>query len=500
MGRMRGRRWAGVALCAFVGAAIGGPLAVRPAGAGDDGAIFRADPDPRDLGPDRVEWMGLFLAGTRIGWARESLHRTGEGPDATFVAGNAARLRLRAGNHASDVRKTEERTFDGTPPYALRAARLVEVEDGRARLLEVVREGDRLRRTVTEDGVARTLPPIEGTFTLADELALRTWCRAGRATGDRARFASIDLDEPRLGVTAVRVISVTRPGGPEARAYELVTVGDDGSEARLAADERGRVRWMALGSRVEARAETEAEAMALAEGEDLFRLSTAPVDRPLGDPRKVVRLVLEAEGDLAVGLLDAPRQRVRREAGSGVVVVTLGAKDVPSPASAEEVRRALEETADLPVHLPAVKALAARAVGGATDPAEQVAALLAFVDGFVVDAEAPGRVSVAQLVEAPRGDCTEHAALFVTLARAVGVPARVVGGVMYQGDDEGTFGGHAWAEVALGGAWIQVDPTWRQTTVDATHVVLERDRPGGSPAPPLGSLSFRVREVTFSTR
>ncbi|MFO0934133.1 MAG: transglutaminase-like domain-containing protein [Planctomycetota bacterium] len=472
----------------------------RRAVAEDGVAVFRGEPDLRGLEVERVEWMGMFLASARVGWARETLRRRGEGGDAAFVATSTVRLRLRAMDQVTDVRETEERVFDGTPPYALRSARHVEAEGDAVRVIEVARDGGSLRRTVTEDGVARALPPVEGVFTLRDDLALRTWCRAGPKVGDRARFVTFDADEARLGEMAVRVTSVARPGGPGSAAYELVTVDDDGSEGRLSADETGRIRWMSFGSRIEARAETEQEATRLAEGEDLFRLTVAPVDRPLGDARKVARLVLEAEGDLAVGLLDAPRQRVRREAGAGVVVVTLGAKDAPSPASDDEVRRALEETVEYPIHLPAVKALAAGAVAGATDPAERVAALLAFVDGFLVDAEVPGTVSIARLLAAPRGDCTEHAALFVTLARAVGVPARVVGGVMYLGDEERAFGGHAWAEVALGGSWIQVDPTWRQSTVDATHVVLERDRPGGSPGPPFGTLSFRVREVTFATR
>lgn len=475
------------------------PLA-RPAVAEDDVAVFRGEPDLGGLEVERVEWMGMFLAQVRVGWARETLRRRGEGPEAVFVATSAVRLRMRAMDQSMDVRQTEERVFDGTPPHALRSVRKVETEGESVRVIEVERDGGSLRRTVTEDGVARSLPPIEGVFTLPDDLALRTWCRAGPKAGDRARFVTIDVEEARLGEMAVRVVSVARPGGPGSAAYELVSVDDDGSEGRLSADETGRIRWMSFGSRIEARAEAPEEAQRLADGDDLFRLTVAPVDRPLGDARKVTRLVLEAEGDLAAGLLDAPRQRVRREAGSGPVVVTLGAKDAPSPAADDEVRRALEETVEFPIHLPAVTALAARAVAGATDPAERVAALLAFVDAFVVDAESPGTVSIPRLLEAPRGDCTEHAALFVTLARAVGVPARVVGGVMYLGDEERAFGGHAWAEVALGGSWIQVDPTWRQTTVDATHVVLERDRPGGSPAPPFGTLTFRVREVTFSTR
>ncbi len=176
--------------------------------------------------------------------------------------------------------------------------------------------------------------------------------------------------------------------------------------------------------------------------------------------------------------------------------MTLGATGERSSAGEDEVRRALEETAEFPSRRPEVQALAARAIGAATDPAEQVARLLEFVDEFVVDAEVPDRVAVARLVEVPRGLGAEHAALFVTLARAVGVPARPVVGVTYLGDEAAGFGAHTWAEVALGGAWLPVDPLWRQTSVDATHVVFAPERPAPSSGPPV----FRVREVTSSPR
>ncbi len=232
--RTVGRRWGGRGARGGGGGGDRRVLGVPSAGAGDaddagdDAATFRVDPDPRDLSPDRVEWMGLFLGGARIGWARESLHRAGEGRDATFVAGNAARLRLRAGSHSSDVRKTEERTFDGTPPHALRSARLVEVEDGRVRLIEVVRDGDRLRRTVTEDGVARALPPIEGTFTLADEPRATNVVPRGAHDG---RPRPVRVDRPRRP-------EARRDGGPRDVGVEARRAGG----ARVRAGDRGRRR------------------------------------------------------------------------------------------------------------------------------------------------------------------------------------------------------------------------------------------------------------------
>ncbi len=73
------------------------------------------------------------------------------------------------------------------------------------------------------------------------------------------------------------------------------------------------------------------------------------------------------------------------------------------------------------------------------------------------------------------GDCTEHALVFTALARALGIPSRVVGGVMYCGDELGAFAWHAWAEIHDGARWITIDPTWNQMPVDATHIKLDED-------------------------
>ena len=63
-------------------------------------------------------------------------------------------------------------------------------------------------------------------------------------------------------------------------------------------------------------------------------------------------------------------------------------------------------------------------------------------------------------------DCTEFSALFVGMARSLGLPARTVSGLAYNGS---SFGGHAWVEV-WAGKWIELDPTWGTSFVDATHI------------------------------
>ena len=58
------------------------------------------------------------------------------------------------------------------------------------------------------------------------------------------------------------------------------------------------------------------------------------------------------------------------------------------------------------------------------------------------------------------GDCTEHAVLLTALARANGIPARVVFGMLLIETDDAVHAyGHAWTEVHAEGRWQVLDAT-----------------------------------------
>ena len=71
-----------------------------------------------------------------------------------------------------------------------------------------------------------------------------------------------------------------------------------------------------------------------------------------------------------------------------------------------------------------------------------------------------------QTLATREADCSEFSALFVAMARSLGLPARMVSGLAYSGT---AFGGHAWVEVWVG-KWVELDPTWGTSFVDATHI------------------------------
>ena len=88
-------------------------------------------------------------------------------------------------------------------------------------------------------------------------------------------------------------------------------------------------------------------------------------------------------------------------------------------------------------------------------------------------------VSLPSAVEVLRtrvGDCNEHTALFVALARAAGIPARISVGLV---SVRSAFYYHAWPEIYVDegkgrGLWLPVDPTLNQFPADATHLRLAR--------------------------
>lgn len=155
--------------------------------------------------------------------------------------------------------------------------------------------------------------------------------------------------------------------------------------------------------------------------------------------------------------LDGGRQR----ADAGVVTVEreVGAALTPSyrlPASDSAVLSQLEATPPFTADDPFVQAQARQVIGRTRNPRTAAERLAAWTRDEIARAQVPPVPAAAGILQARRGDVSDHVTLFVAMARAVGLPARAVAGVLRVED---RFYYHAWAEVYLGNAWVSADPT-----------------------------------------
>ena len=105
----------------------------------------------------------------------------------------------------------------------------------------------------------------------------------------------------------------------------------------------------------------------------------------------------------------------------------------------------------------------------AQTPVEKVDAIYHWVYGKVDKVPTVSLPSALDVLKNMQGDCNEHTYLFVGLARAVDVPAKVRVGIVFV---DGFFGYHAWPAVHVNGQWHDLDPTLGQPVVDATHISL----------------------------
>ena len=204
--------------------------------------------------------------------------------------------------------------------------------------------------------------------------------------------------------------------------------------------------------------------------------AAAIVPRPprrIDQPTAVERMRLRLEG--TEGLSPPDLQGAGQTAEGGVFEIrdsrTLeGTFDEP-PGRAERDPELLIES-----DAPEILAEARTAVVDATAPKLQAERLVRYVHALLDKKLVMGLPSALEVLRTRVGDCKQHTALYVAMARSLGLPARVTVGLVYQG---GAFYFHAWPEVYVAengsrGRWIPVDPTLNQFPADATHVRLAR--------------------------
>jgi len=267
---------------------------------------------------------------------------------------------------------------------------------------------------------------------------------------------------------------------------------DNPTTTRVAAG--GVVLEVSLGAGVVLRLEEKELAQ---QGLEAFNVVTEriPVNRPLGEPGTVGELTLIVGAAPGLVLPSLPNQTVtRRPDGRFDVVV----RTTPGAEVTEQERAdSLMATDKFDADNSALAALAAELTAGASSAREKVARLVGWVHENIAGSLATNLDAASQVLDRRVGDCTEHSLLFIALARAAGIPARQVSGVLYAGDAFLGFGWHRWAQVELDGRWVSVDPTWGEPVADAARLTLDLGDSHDSVAW-FGSLTIEAPEPTLA--
>ncbi|MGP0566778.1 MULTISPECIES: transglutaminase-like domain-containing protein [unclassified Nitrospina] len=221
---------------------------------------------------------------------------------------------------------------------------------------------------------------------------------------------------------------------------------------------------------------------------NFITLSLVKANRPIEKPRTVKALKLTLRNLTGPDSLPSDhRQKVLNTAPmkGGDYQATLSieqeapapAKPVSFPFNDEATRPYLEDTSQIQSEHPMIRALARELKGQSTDPWRVALAINKWVysnlEKVLVDA-----FTAVDALHSRRGECQSHTNLYTALARAAGIPTRVVNGIVYSEDFQG-FVYHAWPEVYVG-EWRALDPTLGQEGVDATHIKLSEGNTDGS--------------------
>ena len=298
------------------------------------------------------------------------------------------------------------------------------------------------------------------------------------------------LDPTTMGVATVTLRALrTESLEHGGRHYETVVVATEYLGMRtlswIDVDGAGTIRQETpFGWTFEAGTPDEAFAAIKASGKtdtDLLARMAVPVKGRIENPRGSRRLRLRLQGTaFEADALTSRRQHVERIDGHETILV-VDADTVPDVGSESDAgwltgegpvpdgfKAYLEPSMGVESDHSDIVARARSLVAGRTDAMERAQSIFEWVYGNVEKEMTVSLPSALDVLRTMKGDCNEHTYLFVGLARAAGLPSKIIVGLAYH---EGAFYYHAWPAVYVG-RWLEMDPTWGQAAVDATHIAL----------------------------
>jgi hypothetical protein len=233
-------------------------------------------------------------------------------------------------------------------------------------------------------------------------------------------------------------------------------------------------------------------------GQTLVR-SNVRLPAPRSLSRVVVRLRHKDGGPGWPDFAQTGQTILRRQGNERLLEVrqVKAEKSTPRPGKADKaLREYLEPNAILQSDDAEVRRIAREVAGGETDAFRTALRLRDWVHRRMKMDLGVVLAPASEVIRRRKGTCAAYAIVLASLARAAGIPSRVVMGYAYV---SGIWGGHAWVEVWTKDRWVPLDAALPSPgPADAARLAGVRTSLAEGPGPLLGALLrvFGIVQVT----
>lgn len=426
--------------------------------------------------------MSVLLDGRKIG----QMHTTREADGTRVRTAQTMQIEIeRSGLKVGmSTSETDEETLDGKP---LRFQSRTKISGLESVQTGVIRADGKLEVTTEVGGAKQTLTLDWPQGALLAEGLRLTEERHGLAPGTRYKVAAFQAEN--LEAVAVDSHIGTReavdlPGGRRELARLEQTLELGGSPTRTVSwvDADFSVRKLLMpmmGYELTMLSCSKACATAPNQASDILVHTLLPAPRAMtaDERRQGARIVVSpiGAGGEALAFATTDEQQVLA-AADGQAELRISPADGTAPPAREgkPVPADTQPNDWLQSAAPEIVRLAREGAGVAKTPAAQMQSLENFVRRFIRTKDlSVGYASALEVAKNPEGDCTEHAVLLAALGRALGIPTRVVDGLVYIDEYAGkanVFVPHAWAQAWVDGRWRSYDAALHG--FDAGHIAL----------------------------
>lgn len=450
------------------------------------GLPCRADEEQTLL---KDEWYALYLNDRKAGYTHEQVAEKRAGEVVTYESKLHQEFALARGNVS--VRFVTDTTVSEDAEGRLIAFRQ-QIQGPMSLTLDGKVEGEELVITSSAGQASETrrVPVHDG---LCPWALHRLRQRMGYEPGTKYTASAFIPDMPARPVE----VSLEVVGKEEAQVFEITkhlqrtdtTISSlPGITSSDWVDDSGTV-WLVRARlpgnfTLEGRRATKELALAPDDPSDVLAASVMPTDKPISEPRSlehleiVLQLLDESADEPAVP--SGSHQHVER-VEEGLRITIKRAHPSPDssytlPYTGAEHTEMVRANVWMETEAPVVVEMTLEAVGEEDDALAAAKRIEGYVREIISEKSlSVGFATAAETAVQKAGDCTEHAVLVAALARAAGMPSRVVGGLVYAENlpavPEGGFGYHMWTEVYVG-EWLPLDAALGGH--DATHLALVR--------------------------